>query len=329
MQILQKLGPNTHPDLLAGSSGFEDAGILRLDSERALVMTTDFFPPVVDDPRWFGRIAAANALSDVYAMGGEALAALNIVGWPDELDRELLGEVLIGGKEKIEEAGAALAGGHSVRDSEVKYGLAVTGVVHPERYWSNSGAKEGDALLATKAFGTSVLATALKRELFESEDDPRLLAAMESMATLNLVASRSLIAAGVTVHAATDVTGFGLFGHGREMAEGCSATLQLDASQVRCLPGALEFASEGVVSGGGKRARARGERFARIDDGVDENLVQVTFDAETSGGLLVAVPEAEADQALRVLREAGVNEAALVGRFVARVDDWSVRMRKR
>ena len=153
MQVLEKLGPMNDPSLLVGAAGFEDAGIVRLDADRALVLTTDFFPPIVDDPRWFGRIAAANALSDVFAMGGAVVAALNIVGWPDALDRELLGEMLAGGLEKIREAGGVLAGGHSVKDGEVKYGLAVTGTVHPEKYWSNAGTREGDALLLTKPLG--------------------------------------------------------------------------------------------------------------------------------------------------------------------------------
>ena len=203
--------------------------MFRLDAERALVVTTDFFPPIVDDPRWFGRIAAANALSDVFAMGGEALTALNLVGWPAALDIDLLGEVLAGGLEKIEEAGAALAGGHSVQDQEIKYGLAVTGVVHPERFWRNAGAQEGDALLLTKPLGMGTVSTALKRGLVGAAD-ALALRAMEQMATLNLAASRALRAGAIDVHAATDVTGFGLVGHALEMADGAGLGVEVDAS---------------------------------------------------------------------------------------------------
>ena len=167
-QVLHLLDAKPNPNLLAGHAGFEDAGVMRLDDDRALVQTLDFFPPIVDDPRWFGRIAAANSLSDVYAMGGKPLTAMNIVGWPKELDIQILGEVLAGGLDKIEEAGAVLCGGHSVVDSEVKYGLSVTGTVHPEGFWRNAGAKEGDALVVTKPLGMGAVSTAMKKDKLEA-----------------------------------------------------------------------------------------------------------------------------------------------------------------
>lgn len=291
--------------------------MFRLDAERALVVTTDFFPPIVDDPRWFGRIAAANALSDVFAMGGEALTALNLVGWPAALDIDLLGEVLAGGLEKIEEAGAALAGGHSVQDQEIKYGLAVTGVVHPDRYWSNAGAREGDALILTKPLGMGTVSTALKRGLVGAQDELAL-RAMEQMATLNLAASRALREAGIEVHAATDVTGFGLVGHALEMADGAGLGIEIGMDLLPFFAGALELARQGAVSGGGKRARTQRASQVEVAAGVDEVAAAILFDAETSGGLLLAVPAADQERALAALRGAGVAAAAWVGRFTPR-----------
>lgn len=289
--------------------------MFRLDAERALVLTTDFFPPIVDDPRWFGRIAAANALSDVFAMGGEALAALNIVGWPEELDVALLAEVLAGGLEKISEAGAALAGGHSVKDKEIKYGLAVTGIVHPDRFWRNSTARQGDVLLLTKPVGMGTVSTALKRGAVPAEGE-LVLRAMEQMATLNLAASRSLVE--LEVHAATDVTGFGLIGHACEMADGANLTLELVAREVPVFPGALELARAGIVSGGGKCARRDRAAQVEVDATVDDALAALAFDAETSGGLLVALPEHQLDLAQRRLRDAGALATAVIGRFAPR-----------
>jgi selenide,water dikinase len=228
-QVLQKLGTSEHPDLLAGNRGFEDAGIFRLDAERALVQTVDFFPPICDDPRWFGRIAAANSLSDVYAMGGRPITAMNLVGWPRDLDLELLGEVLAGGLEKIHEAGAVLCGGHSVVDQEIKYGLSVTGTVHPERFWRNGGAREGDVLVLTKPLGMGPISTAIKREKATPDVAD---AAMRQMATLNKAACEAVL--DLEVHGATDVTGFGLMGHGCEMAEGSGLQLVLTRRRCRC-----------------------------------------------------------------------------------------------
>lgn len=299
-----------HADLLAGTAGFEDAGVFRLDPERALVQTVDFFPPIVDDPRWFGRIAAANSLSDVYAMGGRALTAMNIVGWPRDLDVEILGEILAGGLEKVVEAGAVLCGGHTVNDSEIKYGLSVTGIVHPERWWPNSGARAGDVLFLTKPVGMGPIATAIKKGRASAAVAQR---AMELMATLNRAACEAM--ADQPVHGATDVTGFGLVGHAHEMAAGAGLTLRLQAGAIPIAEGALDLAREGIYSGGSKRERGYLEGQVELAADLDEALAAVLFDAETSGGLLLAVPAAAAARVEQRLRDAGAPCAACIGEF--------------
>ena len=286
--------------------------MFRIDSERALVQTLDFFPPIVDDPRWFGRIAAANSLSDVYAMGGRPITAMNIVGWPRDLDVEILGEILAGGLEKVNEAGAVLCGGHSVMDHEIKFGLSVTGIVHPARFWQNSGAREGDALLLTKPLGMGPVSTAIKREKATSAMS---LAAMEQMAMLNKAAAEALV--DFDVHAATDVTGFGFAGHSLEMAEGAGLALDVEAAALPVLEGAVDLVRDGVTSGGCTRGKTHyGDRVA-VGAGVDAALADLVFDAETSGGLLVALPESQLERALARLRDAGAPSHAMVGRFVA------------
>ncbi len=277
------------------------------------MQTVDFFPPIVDDARWFGRIAAANALSDVYAMGGRPLTAMNLVGWPRDLDVELLGEVLAGGLEKVQEAGAVLCGGHSVVDPEVKYGLSVTGIVHPQRFWANATARVGDVLLLTKPLGMGPVATAIKRG---TASEALALAAMQVMATLNKAACEAV--ADLGVHAATDVTGFGLVGHACEMADGAGLCLRLRASDLPVLPGALDLLRAGVTSGGCGRGRQFYGPRVSIGAAVDPALADLVFDAETSGGLLLAVPEAVAAAACRRITAAGAPAAAIVGHFVAR-----------
>jgi selenide,water dikinase len=295
---------------LAGTSGFEDAGVFRLDAERALVQTVDFFPPIVDDPRWFGRIAAANSLSDVYAMGGHALTAMNIVGWPKDLDLEILGEILAGGLEKVIEAGAVLCGGHTVTDTEIKFGLSVTGLVHPAQWWANSGARAGDVLFLTKPVGMGPIATAIKKEQ-APPDVAR--AAMEQMATLNKAACEAV--RDLEVHGATDVTGFGLVGHAYEMAAGAGLTLALRASAIPVAAGALDLARAGIYSGGSKRERGYLEGKVEIGPALDPALLAIAFDAETSGGLLLAVPSRLAATVERRLRDAGAPSAACLGEF--------------
>ncbi len=285
--------------------------MFRLDAERALVQTVDFFPPVVDDPRWFGRIAAANALSDVYAMGGRALTALNLVCWPKEVDVSVLGEILAGGLEKVREAGAALCGGHSVVDSEIKFGLSVTGLVHPDRFWRNSGARVGDVVLLTKPLGMGPVSAAIKRGRASDEMQE---SAMQQMATLNKAAAEALAESNVS--GCTDVTGFGLMGHGAEMARGAGVTLRLAASRLPVFSGALDLVRDGVITGAAKRGQATLAGVAVAGAGVDVDLVRLCHDAETSGGLLVTLPAAEEEVALRRLREAGAT-AASIGEVVA------------
>ena len=287
--------------------------MFRLDRERALVQTLDFFPPMVDDPRWFGRIAAANSLSDVYAMGGRPLTVMNIVGWPKDLDFDLLGEVLAGGLEKTREAGAVLCGGHSVTDHEVKFGLSVTGIVHPDRFWPNGGARPGDVLVLTKPLGIGPATTAIKRGVAGAS---LVDAAMAQMATLNRAACEAVL--DLEVHACTDVTGFGLIGHACEMAEGAGLALELRAEQLPLLAGALEVVRTGVTSGGCSRGKQHYGPRVHIAASVEAALTDLVFDAETSGGLLLAVPEAIAAQVVQRLRDAGAPSHAVIGRFVAR-----------
>ncbi len=304
------LGPQTHPDLLAGSAGYEDAGVFRLDAERALVQTVDFFPPIVDDPRWFGRIAAANSLSDVYAMGGQPLTALNLVAWPTELDIQFLGEIMAGGLEKVQEAGAVLCGGHSVTDPVVLYGLSVTGQVHPDRFWRNSGAQEGDVLILTKPLGIGLISSAMKKGLADKEMAAK---ALEQMACLNKASAEAVL--DLDIHAATDITGFGLMGHGCEMAEGSGLSLHLDVEALPLCAGALDFAAQGLLSGGARRGQDNLKDRFQAADGLDPILLGLLFDAETSGGLLLALPESQAEKAQQRLRDAGSLSHQVVGRF--------------
>jgi selenide,water dikinase len=277
------------------------------------VQTLDFFPPIVDDPRWFGRIAAANSLSDVYAMGGKALTAMNIVGWPKELGLDVLGEVLAGGLEKIREAGAVLCGGHSVVDHEIKYGLSVTGIVHPQRFWANGGARAGDVLVLSKPLGMGPVSTAIKREKVSAAVA---MAAMQQMATLNKGACDAV--RDLEVHGATDVTGFGLMGHGCEMAEGAGLCLQLRAADLPVLPGATDLVRSGVLSGGCTRGKAFYGPRVKVEPNIEQALVDLVFDAETSGGLMLAVPASIADKVVRRLKDAGAPCHACIGQFAPR-----------
>ncbi len=282
----------------------------RLDAERAIVETVDFFTPVVDDPYWFGRIAAANAFSDVWAMGGRPLFALNVVGWPvGKLPMEQLGEVLRGGAESARLAGASVLGGHSIDDPEPKYGMAVTGLVHPDRILRNVGARPGDALLLTKPLGSGIATTAVKRELVT----PALLdAAIELMSTLNRAAGEVLAASGA-VHALTDVTGFGLLGHGWEMASGSGAGFRLRTGAIRVLDGVHDLAANDVVPGGSKANLRWVTPHLRVADGLAPTWPTVLADAQTNGGLLAAVDPARAGDVLAALHAAGVAGAAVVG----------------
>ncbi len=294
----------------------DDAGVYKLTEETALIQTLDFFTPIVDDPYLFGQIAAANALSDVYAMGGTPLTALNIVCFPSKTeDIAILTAILQGGAAKIKEAGAFLLGGHSVEDAEPKYGLSVTGIVHPKQLVTNATAKPGDVLILTKPLGTGVLTTALKGGvLLEKEIKP----AIDSMAALNRTAAEEMQKLGVS--AATDITGFGFLGHAFELAVASRVTLKIKASSISLLPQALEMA-EMVLLPGGLQANKRylGERV-RISPEVPLALADLLFDPQTSGGLLVSLPAAKATQLMAILKSELV-DACLVGEVVAAVVD--------
>ncbi len=278
--------------------------------------TVDFFTPVVDDPFVYGQIAAANALSDVYAMGGTPRTALNIVCWPQSgMPPGMLAEILRGGSTKAHEAGVAIVGGHSVADEEVKYGMAVSGVVDPKRVVRNVGARVGDLLVLTKPLGTGILTTALKRDALSRH---QYAAAVRVMATLNAKASRAMLR--YDVHAATDVTGFGLLGHAMPMAEGSGVTIVFEETDLPLLEGTVESCRAGMVPGGAGRNRSFFEPRIRIGEDVGDEVATIAFDPETSGGLLVALPEKDAIALLGELEAEGNLEAAIVGRVVAASD---------
>jgi selenide,water dikinase len=308
-QVLRQVRPQTHPDLLVGTDTFDDAGVFRLSDELALVQTVDFFPPLVDDPYDFGRIAAANALSDVYAMGGTPLTALNIVGFPEqELDADVLVAILNGGADVVNAAGAVIVGGHSVRDTEVKYGLAVTGRVHPQRILTNAGARPGDVLVLTKPLGSGVLTTAVKSGKLPAEE---LAEAVRVMTTVNRAASEAALRIGV--HACTDVTGFGLLGHAFEMAAGSDVSLVIEAGRVPLMAHTLELARTGVLTRAHRATREYLGSQLSVDEGVEAPLAGVLLDAQTSGGLLLSVPAARADALVAALQAAGTPCAARIG----------------
>ena len=310
MEGVPAMGPASG-DLLIGALEGDDAAVLRLDDERALVLTTDFFTPIVDDPGDWGRIAAANALSDVYAMGGRPLFAVNLAAWPgDGLDIALLGQVLRGGAQVAAEAGCFVAGGHTIDDPVPKYGLAVVGLADPDRLMTIDRAAPGDQLILTKAIGTGVIATALKRSAAPAEV---VQAAVASMTLLNAGASRAALAAGV--RAATDVTGFGLLGHLHRMLAASGAAARLWAAAVPLLPGAAELAAAGFVSGGTRANTERMRGFAALDPAIPAELAVLLHDAQTSGGLLLAAPPAAAPALLGELRAQGL-PAALIGDIV-------------
>jgi selenide,water dikinase len=299
--------------VLVGLTTGDDAGVFQLREGLAIVNTVDFFTPVVDDPFTFGQIAAANALSDVYAMGGSPLIALNILCWPQSgLPFEMLEQVLRGGKEKASEAGVLVIGGHSVADEEVKYGMAVTGVINPHRIIRNVGARVGDALLLSKPLGTGILMTAFKRNQLAIE---YYTAAVHWMTQLNAIVSQAMLK--YEVHAATDITGFGLAGHATKMADASGVTFRIDESDLPLLPGALELAGE-HIPGGGKRNREFFGPSVRISDEVADEITTIMFDPQTSGGLLIALAEDEAQTLLADLQNSGNTEAAIIGHVAPR-----------
>ncbi len=304
-----------NPKVLVGYETWDDAGVYQISDELALVQTVDFFTPIVDDPRDFGAVAAANALSDCYAMGGTPVTALSIVGFPHKvLPIETLGETLAGAAEVLAEAEVSLLGGHSVKDPEFKFGLAVTGHIHPQRIVRNQGAKPGDVLLLTKPIGTGILSTAIKRDRLDSETIALL---VRTMRTLNRDAASAMLAAGV--HAATDITGFGLLGHGLGMARASDVTFRIHASAVPTLPRALELLREGVFPGGLKDNAAALAGKVRIGDEPD---LRILFDPQTSGGLLVSLSAGDESRFQKELAKRNAPPAARIGEVVERGQFW-------
>jgi selenide,water dikinase len=292
-----------YPNLLVGLGAPDDAAVYRLNDEQAIIETADFFPPVVDDPYTFGAVAAANALSDVYAMGGAPAFALNLAAFPEDLPAEVISEILRGGAEKVREAGAAIAGGHTITDKEPKYGLAVTGLVHPKRIFTKGGARPGDRLLLTKALGTGVITTAHKQDRVEASD---LEAAVASMTRLNRAAAEAAREAGA--HAVTDVTGFGLLGHAHEMAHLSDVSLEFDYAALPWLAGARKYAEAWIFPGGAERNEEYFGRWVQYTRPLADWERRLLHDPQTSGGLLMAVSEEATSVVVERLR--GMGEGA-------------------
>ena len=317
--MLGKLARQHDPNVLVGFDHADDAGVYQIAPDTALVQTVDFFTPIVDDPYTFGQIAATNSLSDVYAMGGRPLTSLALVCFPDKADLEILERILAGGLSKMMEAGCTVIGGHSIRDEETKFGYSVTGLIDPKKVLANQGAKPGDALILTKALGTGVISTAIKKE----KADPAWIdAAVQSMTTLNKRAAELIIGAndqrptandGFRVHALTDITGFGLIGHAREMALASDVSLVLDSTQVPVLEGALECIRAGFIPGGLKANRDFAECVVAYENDVPEDRKTLFFDPQTAGGLLASVAAEHADALIGQLKQAGVS-ASCIGR---------------
>jgi selenide,water dikinase len=310
--VLGKLARQHDPNVLIGFDTADDAGVYQLTPELALVQTVDFFTPIVDDPYVFGQIAATNALSDVYAMGGRPISALALVCFPENGDITILEQMLAGGLSKMVEANCTVIGGHSIKDDEIKLGYSVTGTVHPGGVLANSGAKPGDRLTFTKAIGTGVISTAIKRGHAEFE---WVRGAVHAMTTLNKAAAEVVTSGGFAVHAMTDVTGFGLIGHAREMAKGSGVSLRLYASKVPLLEGALECVRHGCVPGGLKSNRGFAEACVEYAEGIPEDVRTLLYDPQTAGGLLISVAGADADRLVAQLGDAGVG-AVEIGEVV-------------
>jgi len=302
------------PNLIMGMERSEDAGVYKLRDDLAIIQTVDFFTPIVDDPYTFGQIATVNALSDVYAKGGRPLTALNIVCFPIKtMDVSILREILTGGLDKMREAGVVLVGGHSVEDNELKYGLSVTGVIHPDRVIMNQGAQAGDKVILTKPLGTGIISTALKRG---EASEKAVAKSVSSMTTLNKKASELMLT--VDVHACTDITGFGLLGHACEMIESTDVGMIIHSNAIPFFPEAKEYAEMGMVPGGTARNRDFRLKMVDIDKNVSKVMIDILFDPQTSGGLLVSVPAADAEPLMKRMRREGIVEASIIGEVVAK-----------
>ena len=304
--------------MLVGTETSDDAGVFRLRPDLAIVNTVDFFTPIVDDPYIFGQISAANSLSDVYAMGGEPKTCLNLVCFPKgKIDIKILGEILKGGADKVRESGAVIIGGHSIIDEEIKYGMAVTGVIHPDKIYRNVGVQEGDVLILTKPLGTGIITTALKKGKASQESVDE---AVRSMSTLNATASK--VMRNYAVHACSDVTGFGILGHGLGMASGSGVTLVIESAKLPLLHAAPGLAEKGYITGGCKRNREFLQEKITIETSIREGLVEVALDPQTSGGLLIAVTKRHASQLVEELKGAGIETASEVGYATSQQSAW-------
>ena len=313
---MQGLPKFEDPNLLVGAEGFSDAGAYRLRDDLLIIQSLDFFPPLVDDPFVFGQIAAANSLSDIYAMGARPTTALNIVGFPDDkLELSILGEILRGGADRVQQAGAVIVGGHTVRDTEIKYGLSATGVVTPDQMLTNQGAKPGDELWLTKPLGTGFITTAFKMNRCPEQV---ILAACDSMKRLNRIASEAAIAS--RANAVTDITGFGLAGHASEMAQSSQVTILLESSQLPVLPGAVELAKQGNRTRASASNRSFAEHLMRIEGKTESLDVEFCFDAQTSGGLLISLPPEQAPTLQAQIVAAGEPEPVRVGEVLSQGD---------
>ena len=317
--VLGNLPKFCDPDLLVGTDTSDDAAVYRVSDDLALIQTLDFFTPVADDPYDFGQIAAANALSDVYAMGGVPKTALNIVAFPKNMDVEILGEILRGGADKVMEAGAVLAGGHTIQDDTPKYGLSVTGFVDPKKFWKNYGAQTGDKLILTKPLGAGIINTAIKADLVSEEARTAVLASMKLLNRSACEVFREF-----EIHACTDITGFGLGGHATEMAAASDRTIVIDTEKLPLFPDVEMYASMGLIPGGAYRNREYANKT-----GVKSSAVlwkeDVVFDPQTSGGLLAAVPEKDVPYIMEELNAAGL-QAGVIGEVTDR-QEWTLELR--
>jgi len=318
---LSKLPKFTNDKLIVGLETSDDACVYKINDDIAMIQTVDFFTPVVDDPYTFGQIAAANSLSDIYAMGGEPALALNIIGFPNCLDPDIMAEILKGGASKVMEAGATIAGGHSVEDDEPKYGLCVTGFIHPDKVLKNYGASANDVLILTKPVGTGIVNTAIKADMCsdESKND-----AIHIMSTLNKYAQK--VIENYPVSCCTDITGFGLAGHSAEMAEASNKTFIINVKDIPVIRDVFEYASMGLVPAGSYRNREFFENRVSVD-GIDEQFVDLVYDPQTSGGLLFAVNEEYADSVMKDLKMSLNTEFAVIGRVTEKEGSYNVIIR--
>lgn len=321
-EVLEKLPKPKHPNLLVGINTADDAGVFRLSDEIALIQTVDFFTPIVDDPYTYGQISAANSLSDVYAMGGTPLTCLNVIGFPTKFfPPSVMLDILRGGMDKVEEAGAVLVGGHTITDDELKYGLAVTGTVHPERIIRNDGARPSDDLILTKPIGTGIISTALKQNKAKPEHIDMI---VSYMAQLNKIPAECMQEVGV--HAATDVTGFGLLGHGYELAVASGVHLEIYASKVPFFEEAFDYFEQACVPGGTSNNQYYMQSRASYDPSLRDAQITLLNDAQTSGGLLIAVAPEKSRKLLNLLHERGIKAARIIGKVIPPEGPHTIRV---